>query len=127
MNNIEKKRIVRYFIISKMLHLRYNDTTKQKRRRDTRMRELFVETRTAVGEDGRLHSFDYYVVIGEMEVGGRFACESYGVKVVQTGGGEEEAVPNITTSITRIDALMELLTRNFVTPATLKDVIMDWL
>ena len=64
MNNIEKKRIVRYFIISKMLHLRYNDTTKQKRRRDTRMRELFVETRTAVGEDGRLHSFDYYVVIG---------------------------------------------------------------
>ena len=84
MNNIEKKRIVRYFIISKMLHLRYNDTTKQKRRRDTRMRELFVETRTAVGEDGRLHSFDYYVVIGEMEVGGRFACESYGVKVALT-------------------------------------------
>lgn len=30
MNNIEKKRIVRYFIISKMLHLRYNDTTQAK-------------------------------------------------------------------------------------------------
>ena len=50
------------------------------------MGELFVETRTAVGEDGRLHSFDYYVVIGEMEVGGRFACESYGVKVAEQGG-----------------------------------------
>ena len=91
------------------------------------MRELFVGTRTASGEDGTTHRFEYYVTIGQMEVDHRFACESYGVKVVQTGGGEEEAVPNITTSITRIDALMELLTRNFVTPATLKDVIMDWL
>ena len=126
MNNIEKKRIVRYFTISKMLHLRYNDTTKQKRRRDTRMRELFVETRTAVGEDGRLHSFDYYVVIGEMEVGGRFACESYGVKVVQTGGGEA-VIPNITVSISRIDALVDRMLRNTVSPASARDVVDDWL
>ena len=117
MNNIEKKRIVRYFIISKMLHLRYNDTTKQKRRRDTRMRELFVETRTAVGEDGRLHSFDYYVVIGEMEVGGRFACESYGVKVAEQGG-DIAVIPNITVSISRIDALVDRMLRNTVSPAS---------
>ena len=51
-----------------MLHLRYNDTTKQKRRRDTRMRELFVETRTAVGEDGRLHSFG--LLCGDRRDGG---------------------------------------------------------
>ena len=91
------------------------------------MRELLVETRREAGENGIDCSFDYYILVDEMKVDGGFACESYGVKGVQTGGGEEEAVPNITTSITRIDALMELLTRNFVTPATLKDVIMDWL
>ena len=118
MNNIEKKRIVRYFIISKMLHLRYNDTTKQKRRRDTRMRELFVETRTAVGEDGRLHSFDYYVVIGEMEVGG--------VKVAEQGG-DIAVIPNITVSISRIDALVDRMLRNTVSPASARDVVDDWL
>ena len=93
-----------------------------------------VETRREAGENGIDCSFDYYILVDEMKVDGGFACESYGVKVVQTGGGEEEAVPNITTSITRIDALMELLTRTaprnapmIGSPATLKDVIMDWL
>ncbi|ALP94917.1 MULTISPECIES: DUF6514 family protein [Intestinimonas] len=90
------------------------------------MRELFVETRTAVGEDGRLHSFDYYVVIGEMEVGGRFACESYGVKVAEQGG-DIAVIPNITVSISRIDALVDRMLRNTVSPASARDVVDDWL
>ena len=40
------------------------------------MRELFVERRTVRGEDGVSHCFDYYVVIGEMEVAGHFSGES---------------------------------------------------
>ena len=88
------------------------------------MRELFVETRTAVGEDGRLHSFDYYVVIGEMEVGGRFACESYGVA---EQGGDIAVIPNITVSISRIDALVDRMLRNTVSPASARDVVDDWL
>lgn len=90
------------------------------------MRELFVETRTATGEDGAAHRFDYYVVIGEMEVGGRFGCESYGIKV-QERGGDTAVIPNITVSIARIDGLMELLTRNTVGPAGARDVVEDWL
>ena len=92
------------------------------------MRELLVDTRREEGEDGSAHSFDYYVLVDQMEVSGGLACESYGVKIAPTGGADAgAAVPNITTSVSRIDALMELLTRNFVTPTTLKDVVTDWL
>lgn len=90
------------------------------------MRELFVETRTAKGEDGVVHAFDYYVVIGEMAVGNRFNCESYGIKV-QERGGDTAVIPNITVSISRIDGLMELLMRNTVGPSSAQDVVNDWL
>lgn len=54
------------------------------------MRELFVERRTVRGEDGVSHCFDYYVVIGEMEVAEHFSCESYGVKVAEQGVGGQD-------------------------------------
>ena len=79
------------------------------------MRELFVERRTVRGEDGVSHCFDYYVVIGEMEV-----------KVAEQGG-DSAVIPNVTVSISRIDGLMELLTRNTVGPAAVGDVVADWL
>ena len=90
------------------------------------MRELYVETRTVEDELGNVHKFDYFVVIGEMSVGGKFACESYGVKVVEQGG-DTAVIPNITVSISRIDSLMDMLQRNLVSPAGLDDVIADWL
>ncbi len=92
------------------------------------MREMFVGTKHAQGENGFAHNFQYYVLIDQMQVRGGFACESYGVKIVD-GACPDEAVsiPNITTSVSRIDELMELLTRNSVTPTTLGDVVADWL
>ena len=90
------------------------------------MRELFVERRTVRGEDGVSHCFDYYVVIGEMEVAEHFSWESYGVKVAEQGG-DSAVIPNVTVSISRIDGLMELLTRNTVGPAAVGDVVADWL
>ena len=90
------------------------------------MREMFVGTRTAPGEDGQTHRFEYYVLIGQMEVAHRFACESYGVKV-REAGGETAAIPDLTVDTRRIDALLELLTRNTVGPAGLRDVVDDWL
>lgn len=89
------------------------------------MRELLVETKSEEDAQGEACTCSYYVLVDEMEVAGGFACESYGVKVALDG--EAVSIPNITTSVTRIDALMELLTRNFVTPSTLRDVIEDWL
>ena len=89
------------------------------------MRELLAEDRRETGEDGRECRYRYYVLVGEMPLGG-LACESYGVKVVGEDG-EEASVPNITVSTARIDALLELLARNAVSPVNLRDVIDDWL
>ena len=41
--------------------------------------------------------------------------------------GEDETIPGITTSATRIDELMTLLVDNQVGPAGLRDVVEDWL
>ena len=90
------------------------------------MRELLVDTKTQTGADGTEYSFDYFVLVDEMRVGA-FDCESYGVKVAQRGGTEAAEIPNVTTSVARIDELLERLTRNFVTPSTLRHVVEDWL
>ena len=90
------------------------------------MRELLAEDRRETGEDGLERRYRYYVLVGEMPLGG-LACESYGVKVAQRGGTEAAEIPNVTTSVARIDELLERLTRNFVTPSTLRDVVEDWL
>ena len=89
------------------------------------MRELFLETVAFTDQDGAVRSFDYSILIGEMDVGA-YACESYGVKVAEQGG-EQACVENITCSASRIDELSGLLVRGGVTPATLRDVVSDWL
>ena len=89
------------------------------------MRELLAAVREAVDEQGASHPYWYYILVDEMEAGG-LVCESYGVKVVGAGG-EDAEVRHVTVRVERIDALMELLTRNVVTPVTLRDVVEDWL
>lgn len=89
------------------------------------MRELFLETRELTGQDGAVRRYDYSILIGEMDVGA-YSCESYGVKIAEQGG-DQACIPNITCSAARIDELSGLLTRNTVTPATLNDVLSDWL
>lgn len=86
------------------------------------MREMLVDT---CEEEGL--SFDYYILIDQMEVPEGLVCESYGVKIAATDGSEAAEIPNITVSASRIDTLIELLRRNFVTPSTLRDVVLDWL
>lgn len=90
------------------------------------MRELLVCTREVRDAEGRLHRYTYSVLIDEMDVG-PFSCESYGVKIAEQATGHVAIVAHVTTSIPRIDELMELLTRNGVTPTSLRDVIDDWL
>lgn len=89
------------------------------------MRELFLKSVELADPSGAIRRFDYSILIGEMDVGA-YACESYGVKVAEQGG-EQASVENITCSASRIDELSELLTRNGVTPAALRDVVLDWL
>jgi len=89
------------------------------------VRELFLETVELADQTGAIRRYDYSILIGEMDVGS-YACESYGVKVSEQGGGQA-CVPNITCSASRIDELSSLLVRNGVTPTALHDVLSDWL
>ena len=115
------------FIFS--IGVKYNIMVKKVRKgRGTHnMREMYIKRCEKVGEDNQCHRFDYYILIDQMEVSGGFACESYGVKVAAPDSGTATEIPNITVSISRIDELMELLTRNAVTPVSLADVVADWL
>lgn len=88
--------------------------------------ELYLGSRTAEDEQGRQHCFHYFLLVGEIAVG-QFFCESYGVKVAQEGGGNQCAIPNLTTSAARIDDLAEQLLVYCVTPVNLPDVVADWL
>ncbi len=89
------------------------------------MRELFLESVELADQSGRVRRYDYFILIGEMDVGA-YACESYGIKVAEQDG-EQALVENITCSASRIDELSGLLVRNSVTPAALHDVVSDWL
>lgn len=89
------------------------------------MRELFLQTLELPDEFGVKHSYDYSILIDEMDVG-PYACESYGIKVAERGGDEASAA-HVTCSAARIDELSDLLLRNGVTPTTFHDVLSDWL
>lgn len=89
------------------------------------MRELFLDTVELIDQAGKIRRFDYSILIGEMDVGA-YACESYGVKVAEQGGAQA-SVENITCSASRIDEISGLLVRNHVAPASLRDVVSDWL
>lgn len=89
------------------------------------MRELFLQTLAIPDESGTIRSYDYSILIDEMDVG-PYACESYGIRIAEQGGPEVSA-PHVTCSASRIDELSELLLRNAVTPATFQDVLSDWL
>jgi hypothetical protein len=90
------------------------------------MRELLVCSQEIKDQKEQPHCYHYSILIDEMDVG-RFSCESYGVKISENPEGEVAAVSHVTTSIPRIDELMDLLTSNSVTPVGLRDVIEDWL
>ena len=89
------------------------------------MRELYLQTLKLPDETGAERSYDYSILVGEMDVG-PYSCESYGIKIVEKGGCEA-SVPHVTCSAARIDELMALLVDNRVGPAGLADVVADWL
>lgn len=90
------------------------------------MREMRLRTVNMKDEQGRSRSYEYFILIDEMDVG-PFSCESYGLKIREQGSDNCCAVPHITTSIDRIDALSKLVLAGGVTPVTLADVVADWL
>lgn len=64
----------------------------------------------------------YYLLADEFDQIG----ESYGVRI-DCDNGETESVCGVTLSQNRIQILMNMVLRNTVTPATLRDVVEDWI
>ena len=89
------------------------------------MMEYKVADREFRDESGKLRQFHYYVTVDPVETP-NFFCETYGVHIEESSG-EQAAVRSITTSATRIDELITLLTDHLVGPASLRDVVEDWL
>ena len=68
---------------------------------------------------------EYSLLIGTRDVG-RFACESYGVRVRNKETGESLSCPDLTLSASEIDDFLERLVRSGVTPTGLADVAAAW-
>ncbi len=87
---------------------------------------LKIAVRRLTDAGGRGLTVDYYITVDEMDTG-RFFCESYGLLARVRESGEECAVRNITCLAHRIEELGSLVVAGGVTPATLEDVVSDWL
>ena len=87
--------------------------------------EIKIATRHCRDQVGQSRCFHYYLTIDQEETP-RFACENYGVRIIDETGSET-TLPALTTSATRIDELMTLLVDHRVGPAGLADVVSDWL
>lgn len=85
------------------------------------MRDISYTSKLTHAEDGRPLALDYYIIANDGEPG------RYGVKIIEKNSGEQALAFDLTTKADRICALMDQLSRNSVTPASLMDVLADWL
>lgn len=88
--------------------------------------ELFLETLHVKDEAGVERSFDYYILLGHLELE-EYSGESYGVKIEEKETGQVAVAPHVTCRSPVIYQLAQTLLLNQVTPCTLVDVIQDWL
>ena len=85
------------------------------------MQDISYTSKLIHAEDGRPLALDYYIIANDGEPG------HYGVKIIEKNSGEQALAFDLTTKADRICALMDQLSRNSVTPASLLDVLADWL
>ena len=88
--------------------------------------ELFLDTLRLRDEAGVEHCFDYYIVLGHLELE-EYSGESYGVKIEEKETGEVALAPHVTCRSSVIYHLAQTLLVQQVTPCTLVDVVLDWL
>ncbi|MDD4715353.1 MAG: DUF6514 family protein [Oscillospiraceae bacterium] len=93
------------------------------------MKEILWDRRRVCSEEGSAYGAEYYLLVEEIYDGGTLFCENYGVKIRVSGGEEPEeaTAPGVTSSETGVMALLNILSRNFVTPSALREILEDWL
>lgn len=85
------------------------------------MQDVSYTSKLTHAEDGRSLALDYYILIDEGKP------KQYGVKIIERNSGEQALAFDLTTEAHRIYTLVDELSRNSVTPASLMDVLADWL
>ena len=86
------------------------------------MREIKYREITTHAEDGRPLSLSYLILVDKSK-----QPERYGVKVVEESSGEAAQALDLTTDTKRIYDMVDKLAKNAVTPASLADIVADWL
>ena len=89
------------------------------------MQEQYVAQTVCQDEEGRPHTFHYYITTDQIPMG-RFICEHYGVRVEHSHGASAE-LRCITCSRSQLERLLAALVRNAVSPTDLPYVVEDWL
>lgn len=89
------------------------------------MKKLKHTSSTITDEKGVTRTFEYYFIIEEIKTSG-FFFENYGVSVEEPQG-DSHIILGISTSLQRIEQLMDILVKHQVSPTTCHDVVFDWL
>lgn len=92
------------------------------------MRQMeFCRKETRLSEEAPC-TIIYFVTIDELtDMASGIQLETYGVGITIYERGQTAYIPNVTFSKTAVLKLSELLSENLVTPATIGDVVEDWL
>ena len=85
------------------------------------MKDIPYTSKLDHAEDGRPLALDYFILVRDGEP------EQYGIKVIEKNSGAQSLAFDLTTEPERIYTLADKLSRNSVTPATLLDIVDDWL
>lgn len=85
------------------------------------MRDISYTSKLTHSEAGKPLALDYYILINEG------TPEQYGVKIIERNSGEQAMAFDLSTDAKRVYALVDKLSRNSVTPASLMDILADWL
>jgi hypothetical protein len=97
-------------------------------REGSKMRKTEICRKMITLEDGRELTLVYSMTIDELtDIMTGQEYENYGVCVCLFESGETETIRSVTFSARGIQALLDLLATNLVTPATVGDVVYDWL
>jgi len=86
------------------------------------MQEIKYREVAVSDENGRPLSLSYFVLVDKDKRPAR-----YGVKIQERNSGESSQILDLTTDTKRIYALVDKLAKHTVTPATLADIVADWL
>ena len=92
------------------------------------MRKMFIDQKKIASDIGKSLTLTYSVTIDELSDSSSYTgFESYGLAIGIEENGEELCIRHITLRSCEIMALATTISSNCVTPATLPDVIDDWI